>query len=95
MAVHAVDVLENARIVNDLPAALVGWGRVQQAIATTVRSRSVPGIIVLETPEMFWKMRIVNFPAAPSPLPFVLVVSRSNSRRAVCFIVRSRRAGFE
>lgn len=47
MAVHAVDVLENARIVNDLPAALVGC---QQAIATTVRSRSVP--IVLETPQV-------------------------------------------
>ena len=45
MAVHAVDVLENAQIVNNLPAALVGC---QQAIATTVRSRSVP--IVLETP---------------------------------------------
>ena len=39
MAVHAVDVLENARIVPDLPTALAGC---QKAIATTVRSRSVP-----------------------------------------------------
>ena len=45
MAVHAVDVLENALVVNSLPAALEGC---QQAIATTVRSRSVP--IELETP---------------------------------------------
>ena len=45
MAVHAVDVLENALVVDNLPAALVGY---QQAIATTVRSRSVP--IELETP---------------------------------------------
>ena len=39
MAVHAVDVLEKALIVDSLPAALVGC---QRAIATTVRSRSVP-----------------------------------------------------
>jgi len=39
MAVHAVDVLEKALIVNSLPAALAGC---QRAIATTVRSRSVP-----------------------------------------------------
>lgn len=45
MAVHAVDVLENARVVDNLPAALIGC---QQAIATTVRARSVP--IELETP---------------------------------------------
>ena len=45
MAVHAVDVLENALVVDSLPAALTGC---QQAIATTVRSRSVP--IELETP---------------------------------------------
>lgn len=45
MAVHAVDVLENAIIVNSLPQALSGC---QRAIATTVRSRSVP--IDLETP---------------------------------------------
>jgi tRNA/rRNA methyltransferase len=45
MAVHAVDVLETAQIVENLPAALEGC---QQAIATTVRSRSVP--IVLESP---------------------------------------------
>lgn len=45
MAVHAVDVLENALVVDNLPAGLVGC---QQAIATTVRSRSVP--IELETP---------------------------------------------
>ena len=45
MAVHAVDVLENALVVDSLPTALIGC---QQAIATTVRSRSVP--IELETP---------------------------------------------
>ena len=45
MAVHAVDLLENAEIVDSLPIALSGC---QQAIATTVRSRSVP--IVLEPP---------------------------------------------
>jgi len=45
MAVHALDVLETAEIVDNLPAALVGC---QQAIATTVRSRSVP--ITLESP---------------------------------------------
>ena len=45
MAVHAGDVLENARIVGDLPTALAGC---QKAIATTVRSRSVP--IKLEPP---------------------------------------------
>lgn len=39
MAVHAVDVLEKALIVDSLSAALVGC---QRAIATTVRSRSVP-----------------------------------------------------
>ena len=47
MAVHAVDVLENARIVRDLPTALAGC---QKAIATTVRSRSVP--IKLEPPSI-------------------------------------------
>jgi tRNA/rRNA methyltransferase len=45
MAVHAVDVLETAQIVESIPTALAGC---QQAIATTVRSRSVP--IVLESP---------------------------------------------
>jgi tRNA/rRNA methyltransferase len=45
MAVHAVDVLETAQIVKSLTAALEGC---QQAIATTVRSRSVP--IKLESP---------------------------------------------
>jgi tRNA/rRNA methyltransferase len=45
MAVHAVDVLETAQIVESIPVALAGC---QQAIATTVRSRSVP--IVLESP---------------------------------------------
>lgn len=39
MAVHAVDVLEKALIVDSLSAALAGC---QRAIATTVRSRSVP-----------------------------------------------------
>jgi tRNA/rRNA methyltransferase len=45
MAVHAVDVLETAQIVDSIPIALTGC---QQAIATTVRSRSVP--ILLESP---------------------------------------------
>ena len=45
MAVHAVDVLEGAEIVDNLPAALTGC---QRAIATTVRPRSVP--IKLESP---------------------------------------------
>ena len=45
MAVHAVDILENALIVDSLPEALTGC---QRAIATTVRSRSVP--ITLEAP---------------------------------------------
>ncbi len=45
MAVHAVDVLETAQIVDSIPTALAGC---QQAIATTVRSRSVP--ILLESP---------------------------------------------
>ena len=45
MAVHAADVLENAVVVDSLPEALSGC---QRAIATTVRSRSVP--IDLEQP---------------------------------------------
>lgn len=45
MAVHAADVLENAVVVDSLPAALAGY---QQAIATTARSRSVQ--TELETP---------------------------------------------
>lgn len=45
MAVHAADVLENALVVDSLPEALAGC---QRAIATTVRSRSVP--INLEPP---------------------------------------------
>lgn len=47
MAVHAIDVLEAAQIVDDLPAALTGC---QRAIATTVRPRSVP--ITLEPPKI-------------------------------------------
>ena len=39
MAVHAADVLQNAVVVDSLPQALAGC---QRAIATTVRSRSVP-----------------------------------------------------
>ncbi|MGL5803980.1 MAG: RNA methyltransferase [Xenococcaceae cyanobacterium] len=39
MAVHGVDVLEKARIVNTLPEALEGC---QRAIATTARSRNLP-----------------------------------------------------
>lgn len=47
MAVHAVDILGNAQIASSLPAALAGC---HQAIATTVRSRSVP--IKLESPSI-------------------------------------------
>ncbi|MGD1919959.1 MAG: RNA methyltransferase [Pleurocapsa sp.] len=47
MAVHAADVLENAVVVDSLPKALAGC---QRAIATTVRSRSVP--INLEPPSI-------------------------------------------
>jgi tRNA/rRNA methyltransferase len=39
MAVHGISVLENARIVNNLPEALEGC---QRAIATTARSRNLP-----------------------------------------------------
>ena len=53
MAVHAVDVLENAVIVDSLPKALAGC---QKAIATTVRSRSVP----------------INLEPAPVVLPWLL-----------------------
>ena len=60
MAVHAVDVLENARIVDDLPTALAGC---QKAIATTVRSRSVP--IQLEPPAILpWLFSPDNTPSA-------------------------------
>ena len=38
MAVHAVDILENAQIVSDLPQALQGC---QRAMATTARSRAL------------------------------------------------------
>lgn len=53
MAVHAFDVLENALIVDSLPTALAGC---QRAIATTVRSRSVP----------------INLEPAPVVLPWLL-----------------------
>ena len=46
MAVHGIDVLENARIVPSLPVALEGCHR---AIATTARPRTLP--IKLETPQ--------------------------------------------
>ena len=46
MAVHGVEVLENARIVHNLPEALQGC---QRAIATTARSRSLPTL--LESPK--------------------------------------------
>lgn len=53
MAVHAFDILENALIVDSLPAALAGC---QRAIATTVRSRSVP----------------INLEPAPVVIPWLL-----------------------
>lgn len=46
MAVHAVDILENTRVVSTVPEALAGC---QKAIATTARSRSLE--TVLETPK--------------------------------------------
>ncbi|WP_310430279.1 RNA methyltransferase [Chamaesiphon sp. VAR_48_metabat_135_sub] len=45
MAVHAIDLLETAQIVPDLPTALAGCTRV---IATTARARAIP--TQLETP---------------------------------------------
>jgi tRNA/rRNA methyltransferase len=45
MAVHAIDLLQSARIVPDLPTALQGCTRV---IATTARDRAIP--TQLETP---------------------------------------------
>jgi tRNA/rRNA methyltransferase len=45
MSVHAIDILETARIVPDLPTALQGCTRV---IATTARERAIPTL--LETP---------------------------------------------
>ena len=53
MAVHAVDVLENAVVVDSLPKALAGC---RKAIATTVRSRSVP----------------IDLEPAPAVLPWLL-----------------------
>lgn len=47
MAVHAVDVLENAAVVDSLPIALTGCTR---AIATTVRQRTLP--LNLESPSV-------------------------------------------
>ncbi len=45
MSVHAIDLLQSARIVPDLPTALAGCVRV---IATTARERAIPTL--LETP---------------------------------------------
>ncbi len=45
MSVHAIDLLQSARIVPDLPTALAGCTRV---IATTARERAIPTL--LETP---------------------------------------------
>lgn len=45
MSVHAIDLLQSAKIVPDLPTALAGCTRV---IATTARERAVPTL--LETP---------------------------------------------
>ncbi len=53
MAVHAVDILENAIVADSLPLALTGC---QRAIATTVRSRSVP----------------IKLEPAPTVLPWLL-----------------------
>jgi tRNA/rRNA methyltransferase len=46
MAVHGIDVLENAKIISNLPVALKGCYR---AIATTARERGIP--TQLETPK--------------------------------------------
>jgi len=61
MAVHAIDILENATIVDSLPAALQGC---QRAIATTARTRS--HYVPLEDPRttLPWLL------AAPSALIF-------------------------
>ncbi|BAU66552.1 RNA methyltransferase, TrmH family, group 1 [Stanieria sp. NIES-3757] len=47
MAVHGIEVLEQATIVPDLPSALIGC---QRAIATTARSRTLP--MNLESPRL-------------------------------------------
>lgn len=51
MAVHAMDILENATIVHSLPAALAGCQRV---VATTVRSRSVPIKLEISSDVLPW-----------------------------------------
>ncbi len=60
MAVHAVEVLERATVVDSLPAALTGC---QRAIATTVRNRSLP--TKLESPSVALPWLLTpNFKAA-------------------------------
>ena len=51
MAVHGVDVLEQARVVKNLPEALQGC---QRAIATTARSRSIPTVLELPKVALPW-----------------------------------------
>ena len=51
MAVHGVDVLEQARVVKTLPEALQGC---QRAIATTARSRSLPTLLELPRVALPW-----------------------------------------
>ncbi len=55
MAVHAIDLLEKARIVPDLPTALQGCTRV---IATTARDRAIP--TQLETPRQVLPWLVEN-----------------------------------
>ena len=59
MAVHAADVLENASIVDNLPAALTGC---QRAIATTARSRTIPTRLEFPRDALPWLI-----PPAPKP----------------------------
>ncbi|NJO95423.1 MAG: RNA methyltransferase [Hyellaceae cyanobacterium CSU_1_1] len=60
MAVHAVDILETAQIVDSIPTALAGC---QQAIATTVRSRSVP-ILLESSATVLPKLLVPNLQSA-------------------------------
>jgi tRNA/rRNA methyltransferase len=63
MAVHAIDLLQSARIVPDLPTALAGCTRV---IATTARDRAIP--TQLETPRQALPWLVES--SAPTALIF-------------------------
>ncbi|HEY9872671.1 MAG TPA: RNA methyltransferase [Candidatus Obscuribacterales bacterium] len=62
MAVHAVDILEDAQIVGTLPEALTGC---QRAIATTARSRSLDTHLEVPTTGLPWLLE--------EPIPSALI----------------------